>query len=381
MRNAITAFDFDKLQALVDEWVIRYNHIAEISFFQIDDNKQPFGIELVLCFPPGIAPKWCDPLPKKDGFIKYGPDFLKQEIIKRVYPPAPPAKIERPGGHLYDYGGKARKETELADRWVVLIRWETDPSYFEHLSTDNPKMLYSAPTVDSIDGIFRKFSAEDYEHFGRLSYFTEEECLDLLIGFPLSEKDIHNPRVRLSKEARGKKSEALKWIQNWSKNVDRTEETLNRAIENDELQLFLRNKGILAIDAGPFLKWAREKGFHIPIDVPVSTDGGLRLENQNGIGHGQEKLNNKKLRPDQEDKQSCQEIAKRVWNDQPILDIKHMMNHPEILNIIGKQYKGKNTLRGWLSEIAPERAKKPGRRTPEVRKEQDKICEQLGILI
>jgi hypothetical protein len=36
-----------------------------------------------------------------------------------------------------------------------------------------------------------------------------------------------------------------------------------------------------------------------------------------------------------------------------------------------------DTLRGWLSEIAPERAKKPGRRPPEVRKEQDKICGEI----
>jgi|GEM_PF-4173636 len=380
MTNTTSDFDFDKLQALANDWVIRYNHIAEISFFQVDDKNPPFRVELVLCDPPRIVPKWRDPLTIKDGFIKYGPDFLKQEIIKRVYPAIPPTKIERPGGHLYDYGNQARKEKELADRWAVLIRWETDPSYFEHLSTDNTKILYSAPTVDSIDGIFRKFSAEDYEHFSRLSYFTETECLDLLIGFPISEKDILNPRVRLGKEAREKKIEALKWIQSWKTNVDRNKEILNRAIENDELELLLRNKGILAIDAGPFLKWAREKGFHVPIDVPVSTDGGLRLDNQNGIGHGQEKLNNKKLRPDQEDKQACQEIAKRVWNDQPILDIKHMMNHPEILDIVGKQYK-EDTLRGWLSEIAPERAKKPGRRSPEVRKEQDKICEQLGIPI
>lgn len=276
--NAITDFDFEKLQALVDDWVIRYNHIAEISFFQVDDKKQPFGIEFVLCDPPRIAPKWRDPLTIKDGFIKYGPDFLKQEIIKSVYPPIPPVKVEHPGGHLFDYKGQAQKQKIYADSWVVVIRWETDPSSLENMVLKNKKIVYSAPTVDSIEGIFRKFTAEDYEHYGRLSYFTKDECLDLLIGFLLSEKNIHNPRVRLSKDAQNKKGEARKWAKNWSTNFDKTKEVLDRAIKSCELDLCDRENRSM-VDSGSFLKWAKEKRYHIPIDNPVATDD-MKIEDQ-----------------------------------------------------------------------------------------------------
>jgi hypothetical protein len=89
-----------------------------------------------------------------------------------------------------------------------------------------------------------------------------------------------------------------------------------------------------------------------------------------------------KLRPDQEDRQTCQDIAASLWNEYEILDLKHMINLPDIQKIAGngKLYKEK-TLRKWLSEIAPERAKKPGIRPPEVRKKQDKICKEIGISI
>ncbi len=280
MTNAIAGLDFEKLQALVDKWVVRYNHIAEITFFQVDDTKHPLGVEIVLCNPPGVAPTWRDPLPIKDGFFTYGPEALKEEIIKNIYFAILPEKVERPGGHLYDYKAQAQKQEVYADSWFVLIRWETDPSYLENMILKNKKILYSAPTVDSIEGFFRKFTAADYEHFGRLPYFTEEECLDLLLGFLSSKKDVRNPRVRLSKESQNKIGEPDKWLQNFSTNVDRIKEILDRATESGELDLFVRKKGFLAINADPFLKWAREKRFHIPIGNRGSVDDVKKIEKQ-----------------------------------------------------------------------------------------------------
>jgi len=91
-------------------------------------------------------------------------------------------------------------------------------------------------------------------------------------------------------------------------------------------------------------------------------------------------MHKRRLRPNQEDKIKCQDIAKKVWAEYEILDISHVKLHPEIKKIVGKQYKGK-TLHNWLKEVAPERAKQPGKRSPGIRSEQDEICKKLGIIL
>ena len=88
--------------------------------------------------------------------------------------------------------------------------------------------------------------------------------------------------------------------------------------------------------------------------------------------------NKPKLRPNQEDKINCQEIAKKTWDKYPILDIVHMIKLPAIKKIVGKLYTDK-AVHGWLKEEAPDHAHKGGRRSPELRLEQKKICEKLGI--
>lgn len=68
------------------------------------------------------------------------------------------------------------------------------------------------------------------------------------------------------------------------------------------------------------------------------------------------------LRPSQIDKLICQAIAKTMWDIYPSMTITAMSEHTAILEHGGgKLYKGKNTLRDWLSEVAPEPVRKPGR--------------------
>lgn len=68
------------------------------------------------------------------------------------------------------------------------------------------------------------------------------------------------------------------------------------------------------------------------------------------------------LRPSQTDKLVCQAIAKTLWDIHPKMTITAMKKQRAILiHGNGKLYQGKNTLRDWLSEIAPEDVKKPGR--------------------
>jgi hypothetical protein len=69
------------------------------------------------------------------------------------------------------------------------------------------------------------------------------------------------------------------------------------------------------------------------------------------------------LRPNQIDKLVCQAIGRTLWDEHPRMTIAAMTKHKAIQEYGGgKIYKGKNTLRDWLSEVAPEEVKKPGRR-------------------
>lgn len=68
------------------------------------------------------------------------------------------------------------------------------------------------------------------------------------------------------------------------------------------------------------------------------------------------------LRPSQIDKLVCQAVAKTLWEIYPKITITAMAEHHAILEHGGgKLYTGKNTLRDWLSEVAPPDVKKPGR--------------------
>lgn len=69
------------------------------------------------------------------------------------------------------------------------------------------------------------------------------------------------------------------------------------------------------------------------------------------------------LRPTQIDKLVCQAIAKTLWDIFPTMNITAMSEHPAILEHGGgKLYTGKNTLRDWVREVAPENVRNnPGR--------------------
>lgn len=71
----------------------------------------------------------------------------------------------------------------------------------------------------------------------------------------------------------------------------------------------------------------------------------------------------KSLLPVQIDKLVCQAIAKTLWDVFPTMTITAMSHHPAVLEYGGgKLYPGKNTLLGWVREVAPKNVRnKPGR--------------------
>ena len=61
----------------------------------------------------------------------------------------------------------------------------------------------------------------------------------------------------------------------------------------------------------------------------------------------------KKLRPNQIDKQLCQAVASTLWNEYPDLNIQQLINHPAIQRFAnGAQYK-ERTLRDWVKAVDP----------------------------
>jgi hypothetical protein len=63
------------------------------------------------------------------------------------------------------------------------------------------------------------------------------------------------------------------------------------------------------------------------------------------------------------EKRQVQETAKILYAQHPEYDtVKVVAEHPEIKKLVGRQYKP-NTTYKWVSEVAPEKAKKPGVRS------------------
>lgn len=72
-----------------------------------------------------------------------------------------------------------------------------------------------------------------------------------------------------------------------------------------------------------------------------------------------------KLRPDQQDRLDCQDLARALWAEHPDWRQTDLLKHPKIAPY-AKQWTGKNTVPGWLSEIDPhpkdQRRGRPARR-------------------
>lgn len=68
-----------------------------------------------------------------------------------------------------------------------------------------------------------------------------------------------------------------------------------------------------------------------------------------------------KRRDDWQDKQDCQAIAKKLWEENPDMTIADLLRAPQ-LNSYARKYKDKKTVRNWLSKVDPRsKEKKTGR--------------------
>ena len=94
---------------------------------------------------------------------------------------------------------------------------------------------------------------------------------------------------------------------------------------------------------------------------------------------GSQQVKKPKLRPNQKDAIDCRRIAKKAWDEYPVLDYVQMVKHPDILKVIGRQYRDENIPRKWIKKVAPKRVSSRGIRSKETQLEQERICQILGI--
>lgn len=107
-----------------------------------------------------------------------------------------------------------------------------------------------------------------------------------------------------------------------------------------------------------FRTWCQESQHPLPefwfaVDWVYSDpeEQGLEMENQANPDQGP--VN--KLRPNQKKRIACQQIAEVIWkDDEPSMTITAMIEHNLIKKYGGANYFEDETVRNWLSEVAPE---------------------------
>jgi hypothetical protein len=107
--------------------------------------------------------------------------------------------------------------------------------------------------------------------------------------------------------------------------------------------------------------WASDEGLALPdFWFPANwVERRFNPETDAGGVHGEvddvgESENAPVLRASQTDKLVCQGIARALWDIDPVMTIASMTKHKAIQQYgNGRLYKGKDTLRNWLSEVAP----------------------------
>jgi hypothetical protein len=184
--------------------------------------------------------------------------------------------------------------------------------------------------------LWKEAHQEKIREYMQYEYWSRIEAISLLIGY-----DPKNDNLEID----------------YHDNRKIALEALNRAIKIKSITIGGPDKDLLSPPA--FLKWACDRGYSIPVEFKSLFQSKLPL------------------RYDQKTKRDVQRIGKKIWDDYPVMQIKHLLEYPEIVEL-GKSFTEK-TLHKWLSEVAPKAAKDPGKRPSKVRAEQKKICQKLGI--
>lgn len=121
-----------------------------------------------------------------------------------------------------------------------------------------------------------------------------------------------------------------------------------------------------AIDRGDFLEWCERqgipppefwfpKGWKLDFELPhEEEDASVEADNTSG----------EPLRPSAQHRIACQEIAKTLWKDEPDTTIAAMVKDARIRKLGGGAHYSEDTVRRWLSAVAPLSVKEKRGRPP-----------------
>jgi len=145
-------------------------------------------------------------------------------------------------------------------------------------------------------------------------------------------------------------------------------EIIEASIRRKLLKVYKREINLLFNHVIPsiFLEWAQEKNLlNDQLNSILLERNQHEMIFQKELSNPPAKSIEKKLRPCQINKIACQTIARILWAEDPNKKIADIIKHPYILKIgNGNYYKGKNTLRDWVSEVDPRPADQKTGRPP-----------------
>lgn len=199
----------------------------------------------------------------------------------------------------------------------------------------------------------KKNNTLDYAYWSKMDTWQLQEGISLIL------KVEPEPDVFVHRDVYGYRA-----VEFW-KDFDAIAKIAARSIETGKLPVQIPYPNYLYCEIYPaiFIQWTKNKDIFIPEPL-------LHFLEQNRCSPKDDAEpiqdnTNAKIKLSTQTKQQCQAVARSLWDIYPDMSIEDMTKHHAILEYSGgKYYSGKNTLRGWLSEVDPRSPKQKTGRPP-----------------
>jgi len=276
----------------------------------------------------GLDPeKWDYSIPKQECY---------EEQYSLIYSwDLSPEKIEKLLHDLrcdleYEVADWRNRENDLVPMRVAQWAWDVSSRFW----FDEDFLGYIKNPDNKINYADNSWIDRGYDRYAKLDCWTLDETADLLSGCQ-AHRDYE--------------------LKSWHLNAARDElvDSLYRLSLSTRMDIKTQDDRVF-FPSKEVVKWAQEKGFSVP--PMLLSKMGLSKNNESDKidSHDNAIKGKSRTRTESIHKQTCQAIAKTLWDANPTMTIEEIKNHPSIQEHgYGKHYTGKNTLRDWLREVDP----------------------------
>jgi hypothetical protein len=248
-------------------------------------------------------------------------------------------------GFIFGLGGKMLDLSkywtwnELCNRWGI-------PNFevFDYLQKG--LIIYSKlVTLESCPGAYHRYNILQKEQNNILSRFQ----IDKFLSDGSGKKILPNHTKEDLEKA---ESKALEFVSKEQKKEFLKIKNEMSAIDKDDPDHFLWKYFEMPESYGE-----RRDLFNKYKDCLFKRDEVIKFEKKHELGKTKKKG---KKRPDQEARDECREIAKKLRTKYPDMPIFQMKNHPEIMEV-GKEWMP-STRHRWICDLFPAHLRRPGRK-------------------